>query len=124
MRAFITGVAGASLTAEERQFIREAQPWGLIVFARNIGDGASLRRLVEEFRATVGRKAPVLIDQEGGRVQRLRPPHCPVYPPGAVYGALYDRDPEFGLRAAKLGDRKSTRLNSSHQCLSRMPSSA
>ena len=105
MRAFITGVAGASLTAEERQFIREAQPWGLIVFARNIGDGASLRRLVEEFRATVGRKAPVLIDQEGGRVQRLRPPHCPVYPPGAVYGALYDRDPELGLRAAKLGAR-------------------
>jgi beta-N-acetylhexosaminidase len=105
MRAFITGVAGASLTAEERQFVKEAQPWGLIVFARNIGDGTSLRRLVEEFRAIVGRQAPVLIDQEGGRVQRLRPPLCPDYPPGAAYGAVYDRDRDAGLRAAKLGAR-------------------
>jgi beta-N-acetylhexosaminidase len=105
MRAFITGVAGASLTAKERQFVKEAQPWGLIVFARNIGDGTSLRRLVEEFRAIVGRQAPVLIDQEGGRVQRLRPPLCPDYPPGAAYGAVYDRDRDAGLRAAKLGAR-------------------
>jgi beta-N-acetylhexosaminidase len=105
MRAFITGVAGPSLTAEERHFLKEAEPWGLIVFARNIGDGASLRRLIEEFRSTLGRQAPVLIDQEGGRVQRLRPPLCPSYPPGAAYGALYDRDREKGLRAAKLGAR-------------------
>jgi len=105
MRAFITGVAGPSLTAEERQFLKEAQPWGLIVFARNIGDGESLRRLIEEFRSTLGRQAPVLIDQEGGRVQRLRPPLCPSYPPGASYGELYDRDRENGLRAASLGAR-------------------
>ena len=105
MRAFITGVAGASLTAEERQFLKEAQPWGLIVFARNVGDGQSLRRLVEEARAALGRQAPVLIDQEGGRVQRLKPPLCPNYPPGAAYGAVYDRDRDAGLRAAKLGAR-------------------
>src|SRR5271169_2682790 len=100
MRAFITGVAGASLSAEERQFLKEAEPWGLIVFARNIGDGRSLRRLIEEFRATLGRQAPILIDQEGGRVQRLGPPLCPSYPPGAAFGVLYDRDRELGLRAA------------------------
>ncbi len=105
MRAFITGVAGASLAAEERQFLKESQPWGLIVFARNIADGDTLRRLVEEFRATLGRQAPVLIDQEGGRVQRLRPPLCPNYPPGAAYGEVYDQDREAGLRAAKLGAR-------------------
>src|SRR5580700_2628316 len=105
MRAFITGVAGASLTAEERQFLKEAQPWGLIVFARNVGDGQSLQRLVEEARAALGREAPVLIDQEGGRVQRLKPPLCPNYPPGAAYGAIYDRDRDAGLRAAKLGAR-------------------
>src|SRR5580693_9470526 len=105
MRAFITGVAGASLTAEERQFLKEAQPWGLIVFARNVGDGQSLRRLVEEARAALGREAPVLIDQEGGRVQRLKPPLCPNYPPGAAYGAIYERDRDAGLRAAKLGAR-------------------
>ncbi|HZC55988.1 MAG TPA: beta-N-acetylhexosaminidase [Xanthobacteraceae bacterium] len=105
MRAFITGVAGASLSAEERQFLKEAEPWGLIVFARNIGDGRSLRRLIEEFRATLGRQAPILIDQEGGRVQRLGPPLCPSYPPGAAFGVLYDRDRELGLRAARLGAR-------------------
>src|SRR5271165_7202776 len=105
MRAFITGVAGASLTAEERQFLKDAQPWGLIVFARNIGDGSSLRRLIDEARAALGRQAPVLIDQEGGRVQRLKPPLAPNYPPGAAYGAVYDRDRAAGLRAAKLGAR-------------------
>ncbi len=105
MRAFITGIAGASLTADERQFLKEADPWGLIIFARNVGDGVSLRRLVEECRSALGRDAPVLIDQEGGRVQRLKPPLCPNYPPGAAYGAIYDRDRDAGLRAARLGAR-------------------
>jgi beta-N-acetylhexosaminidase len=105
MRAFITGVAGPALTNEERQFLREAQPWGLIVFLRNIAGPDPLRRLIGEFRSAVGRDAPVLIDQEGGRVQRLGPPHWPSYPPGAAYGALYDRDRETGLAAARLGAR-------------------
>src|ERR1700744_2886620 len=102
MRAFITGVAGLTLTDEERRFLRDADPWGLIVFTRNIAGADPLRRLIGEFRSLVGRDAPVLIDQEGGRVQRLGPPHWPSYPPGAAYGALYDRDPGAGLAAAPL----------------------
>jgi beta-N-acetylhexosaminidase len=105
MRAFITGVAGRVLTGDERRFLEQAQPWGLIVFKRNIADADSLRRLVGEFRAAVARDAAVLIDQEGGRVQRLGPPHWPVYPPGAAYGTLYDRDRKTGLTAARLGAR-------------------
>src|SRR3984893_5720316 len=105
MRAFITGVAGPALTDEERQFLRDAQPWGLIVFTRNIAGPDPLRRLIGEFRTLVSRDAPVLIDQEGGRVQRLGPPHWPSYPPGAAYGALFDRDRETGLAAARLGAR-------------------
>lgn len=105
MRAFITGLAGPTLTAEERRFCQQAEPWGLIIFKRNIAHPEGLRRLVDEFRAAVGRQAPVLIDQEGGRVQRLGPPHWPSYPPGAAYGALYDRDRDRGLAAAKLGAR-------------------
>jgi beta-N-acetylhexosaminidase len=105
MRAFITGVAGLTLTDEERQFLQRAQPWGLIVFARNIAGPDQLRRLIADLRATVGRDAPVLIDQEGGRVQRLGPPDWPTYPPGAAYGALYDLDRNAGLAAARLGGR-------------------
>jgi beta-N-acetylhexosaminidase len=105
MRAFITGVAGPALTDEERRFLSEAQPWGLIVFSRNVAGPDPLRRLIDDFRATVGRDAPVLIDQEGGRVQRLGPPHWPSYPPGAAYGVLYDRHREKGLAAARLGAR-------------------
>jgi beta-N-acetylhexosaminidase len=105
MRAFITGVAGLALTDEERAFLAETQPWGLIIFRRNVADAASLRRLIEDFRTIVGRGAPVLVDQEGGRVQRLGPPHWPSYPPGAAYGAVYDRDRGEGLAAARLGAR-------------------
>src|ERR1700692_3333136 len=105
MRAFITGLAGPELTDEERSFLSEAQPWGLIVFVRNIAGPDPLRRLIGEFRTLVGRDAPVLIDQEGGRVQRLGPPHWPSYPPGGAYGALDDRDREVGLAAARLGAR-------------------
>ncbi len=105
MRAFITSVAGPALTGEERQFLKDAEPWGLIVFQRNVVNPASLRRLVDDFRNLVGRQAPVLVDQEGGRVQRLGPPHWPNYPPGAAYGALFDRNREAGLAAARLGAR-------------------
>jgi len=105
MRAFITGLSGPMLTAAERRFVDEADPWGLILFKRNVTTPEALRRLVGEFRASLGRQAPVLIDQEGGRVQRLGPPHWPSYPPGAAYGAAFDRDPDAGLRAARLGAR-------------------
>ena len=105
MLAFITGVAGPALTSKERQFLKEADPWGLIVFKRNVADPDGLRRLIDDFRNTVARDAPVLVDQEGGRVQRLGPPHWPSYPPGAAYGYLYDRDRDTGLVAARLGAR-------------------
>src|SRR5580698_1635626 len=105
MRAFITGLAGSALSDEERGFLRDTQPWGLILFKRNVADAASVRRLIDDCRNAVGREAPVLIDQEGGRVQRLGPPDWPSYPPGAAYGALFDQDREKGLAAARLGAR-------------------
>src|SRR6476620_7367558 len=105
MRAFITGLAGPALTDEERGFLREAQPWGFILFKRNVTDAAALRRLIDDARAAVAREAPVLIDQEGGRVQRLGPPLWPAYPPGAAYGRIYDDDAHAGLVAARLGAR-------------------
>jgi beta-N-acetylhexosaminidase len=104
-RAFITGLSGPVLTPDERAFLREAEPWGLIVFKRNVSDPDQLHALTDGFRETVGRDAPVLVDQEGGRVQRLGPPHWPVYPAGAVYGQIYDHDPAAGLEAARLGAR-------------------
>src|ERR1700683_1831505 len=103
MRAFITGMAGLQLTDAERAFLRESQPWGLIVFKRNIGEPDALRRLTGDFRETLGWDAPVLVDQEGGCVQRMGPPLWPKYPPAAVYGALYDRDRAAGLAVARLG---------------------
>ena len=83
-RAFITGVSGTELTAAEREFIRAERPWGFILFKRNIESPAQVTSLVEELRGVAGiADAPILIDQEGGRVQRLGPPHWPVYPSGA-----------------------------------------
>ena len=104
-RACITGVAGPQLTAAERSFLREATPWGLIIFKRNVSTPEQVQDLVLEFRDCLGWKAPVLVDQEGGRVQRLGPPHWAAYPAGARYGELYDRDPALGLEAAQLGAR-------------------
>lgn len=105
-RAFITGVSGTELTAAEREFIRSERPWGFILFKRNVGTPAQVAALVAELRAVAGASdAPVLIDQEGGRVQRLEPPHWPVYPPGAVFSALYDADSALGLTAARLSAR-------------------
>lgn len=105
-RAFITGVSGTELNAAEREFIRAERPWGFILFKRNIETPRQVALLVKEFRKTVGiPDAPVLIDQEGGRVQRLGPPHWPVYPPGALFGALYDVDRSLGLSAARLSAR-------------------
>jgi len=103
VRAFITGLGGLKITANERAFLREAQPWGLIIFKRNVSTPRQVTELTSSFRDIVGWAAPVLVDQEGGRVQRLGPPHWPAYPPGAVYGGLYDRDPARGLLVARFG---------------------
>ena len=105
-RAFITGLSGPAITADERAFLRAASPWGLILFKRNIQSSAQVIALIDEFRSLIGGgDAPVLIDQEGGRVQRLGPPQWPAYPAGAAYGRLYDRDQALGLAAARLGAR-------------------
>jgi beta-N-acetylhexosaminidase len=106
MKAFITGVSGTELTADEREFIASERPWGFILFKRNIGTPAQVASLVGQLREVAGAvDAPVLIDQEGGRVQRLGPPHWPAYPPGAAFGRLYDIDPTLGLAAARLSAR-------------------
>jgi beta-N-acetylhexosaminidase len=105
-RAFITGVSGLELSAAEREFIRQERPWGFILFKRNIDSPKQVIELVNELRKSLGSPdAPVLIDQEGGRVQRLGPPHWPVYPPGAVFSTLYDIDSALGLTAARLSAR-------------------
>jgi beta-N-acetylhexosaminidase len=101
-RAFITGLAGLTISANERAFLREAQPWGLIIFKRNVSMPEQVTGLARSFRDILGWQAPILVDQEGGRVQRLGPPHWPTYPPGARYGELYDREPATGIAAARL----------------------
>ena len=104
-RAFIAGLSGLTITVDERAFIREAQPWGLIIFRRNVRTLQQVIEFVQSFREIVGWPAPVLVDQEGGRVQRLGPPHWPEYPPGARYGAIYDRGVAAGLAVARLAGR-------------------
>jgi beta-N-acetylhexosaminidase len=101
-RAVIFGCAGTTLSADERRFFADADPYGFILFKRNVGDPDQVRALVAELRTTVGRAdAPVLIDQEGGRVARLGPPHWPVLPPARAIGLLAERDPTAGLAAAR-----------------------
>jgi beta-N-acetylhexosaminidase len=87
--AFITGLAGPTLESAERWFLRAARPAGFILFARNVVDPAQVRRLVADARAAIGSdETLVLIDQEGGRVQRLRPPHWRALPPGRAFKRL------------------------------------
>ncbi len=99
IRACILGCAGPELTAEEAAFFESAEPWGFILFKRNIETPDQVRKLVADLRGTMGRDdAPVLIDQEGGRVRRLGPPHWRRYPEGAAYAAA-------GTEFARLGGR-------------------
>ena len=88
-RAFIAGCSGPSLTPIEAAFYREAMPWGFILFRRNIDNPAQVTSLCADLRESVGWDAPILIDQEGGRVQRMGPPHWPKYPAARAYGAVF-----------------------------------
>jgi beta-N-acetylhexosaminidase len=97
-RAAIFGCAGPELGAEERRFFAEARPWGFILFARNVRDPEQLRRLTGSLRDSVGGEAPVLIDQEGGRVARMRPPHWREWAP-ALDECGRHPDPEVRIRA-------------------------
>jgi beta-N-acetylhexosaminidase len=104
--AAILGCSGPQLTAEERTFFRRVKPWGFILFGRNVESPDQVRALVGALRDTVGRAdAPVLIDQEGGRVQRLGPPNWGRYPPGRAYGDLGGNDPLLRREIARLGAR-------------------
>ena len=97
----ILGCSGLKLTASEKAFYGAERPWGFILFARNISERNQLTDLICELRQSVSRPdAPVLIDQEGGRVQRIKPPMVQNYPPAAKIGGLHARDREKGLRAA------------------------
>ena len=103
--AAIYGCSGHKLTAEERAFFAETRPWGFILFRRNVDSPAQVKALVEELRDSIGRAdAPVLIDQEGGRVQRLGPPHWPKYPPGSAYLKAVN-DPMAARELVRLGAR-------------------
>jgi beta-N-acetylhexosaminidase len=105
-RAFIAGCAGPVLTADELALFREAEPWGFILFRRNIETPGQVRALTAALRETVGRDdAPILIDQEGGRVQRMGPPHWPAYPPGRAFGRVSANDPLVRRDLARLGAR-------------------
>ncbi len=104
--ACILGCIGTTLSPTERAFFRDVRPWGFILFARNIGDADQVRRLTDELRAAVDDEgAPVFVDQEGGRVQRLKPPLARRRRPAALFGQLYARDPEAAVEAVFLNHR-------------------
>ncbi len=104
IRSFISGCAGLALSQEEVQFFTKTDPWGLILFKRNCESPDQIRNLTAQFRGAVARKdAPVFIDQEGGRVQRLGPPsnYWRKYPAAMEYGKQYDRCASLALRTAR-----------------------
>jgi beta-N-acetylhexosaminidase len=98
----IFGISGPALTADERAFFREADPAGYILFGRNCVDPGQLRALTDDLRSIHGRDhLLVSIDQEGGRVARLRPPHWSPYPSGEAFARLYDIAPASAIQAAR-----------------------
>ncbi len=99
----IFGLSGLTLTDDERAFFRDSDPAGYILFGRNIENREQLRRLTDELRSLDGRtNLPILIDQEGGRVARMKSPEWPNFPSGAAFDALYDRAPASAIEAARL----------------------
>lgn len=104
--ACILGCAGPELTAEEHAFFRRVRPWGFILFARNIASAEQTRGLIAALRAAADDPAaPVFVDQEGGRVQRLKPPLARHRRPAALFGQLYARDPRQAEEAVRLNHR-------------------
>lgn len=102
MTPAIFGLAGPELTADERAFFREADPAGYILFGRNCVDPCQLRALTDDLRSLHGRERLLIsIDQEGGRVARLRPPHWSPYPAGAAFDRLYQLAPASAIAAAR-----------------------
>ncbi|HBS34759.1 MAG TPA: beta-N-acetylhexosaminidase [Parvularcula sp.] len=108
--ALILDCENARLSPDERALFRDADPWGFILFARHCPSAEGVRALCAELRECVGRDAPVFIDQEGGRVARMKAPAFPPHPPMAVFGALWREDPELAKAAARLNARLIGRL--------------
>jgi beta-N-acetylhexosaminidase len=106
MQAAIYGLSGPELTDSERDFFRDCDPAGYILFKRNCVDPAQLQALTDSLRDLSGREdVPILIDQEGGRVARLRPPHWPGFPPGEAFDRLYRLAPSSAIEAARVNGR-------------------
>lgn len=101
-RAFICGLEGRAVTDFERAYLKETKPWGVILFGRNIDNPDQVRRLTSDVREALGWHAPILIDQEGGRVQRLKPPHWGRYPAASRFGAMERAEPGAGVEAAQI----------------------
>jgi beta-N-acetylhexosaminidase len=102
MKPVIFGTSGLTLTADESAFFREANPAGYILFKRNTETRDQVRALTDSLRTLHGRDdLPILIDQEGGRVQRMGPPEWPAFPPGAAFGKLYETAPMSAIEAAR-----------------------
>lgn len=99
----IFGLSGLTLTDDERAFFRDADPAGYILFGRNVDSRAQLRALTDELRALHGRdRTFICIDQEGGRVARMKPPVWAAYPPGERFDRLYDVAPASAIEAARV----------------------
>ena len=99
----VFGCSRTALTPLERSFFKSANPFGFILFKRNCEDPDQVRWLIRELKQAVGRTdVPILIDQEGGRVSRLQPPHWPKHPPARIFGAMYEKDPDWGAEAMQL----------------------
>ena len=106
MQAAIYGLEGLELKPEERAFFRDSEPAGFILFRRNCGDPDQLRRLTESLRELTGRSdLPVLIDQEGGRVARMRPPEWPAFPASERFAQLYALAPSSAIEAVRSNAR-------------------
>ncbi|MFM5917844.1 MAG: beta-N-acetylhexosaminidase [Novosphingobium sp.] len=102
MTPAIFGLSGLTLSADERAFFRDADPVGYIVFGRNVESREQLRALTDDLRSIHGREQLLItVDQEGGRVQRMKPPVWPAYPAGAVFDRLYDVAPASAIEAAR-----------------------
>ncbi|MFK7792776.1 MAG: beta-N-acetylhexosaminidase [Devosiaceae bacterium] len=101
-RAFICGLEGLRVTDFERVYLNDTKPWGVILFGRNIDNPDQVRRLTSDVREALGWHAPILIDQEGGRVQRLKPPHWQRYAAASRYGAMESHEAGAGIEAAQI----------------------
>lgn len=99
------GIRQDALDDDRRAFFREARPWSFILFREACVSREQVKRLCAELRDAAGHDAVIYVDQEGGRVARLKAPHWPLFPPCARYGEIYAKDRNAGLEAAKLGHR-------------------